>query len=147
MSPTIGMFTTPRVIRSVVSAASGSDPRKCFLVCLDGVTSTGSLRSFMTLARAEACSQPDVTTYLDSCFIVSVNGAASLAVPNVKNTSLYPLVGAQNVCFVIVGALFSSPNFFQGFFLFFVILHMLDFIGIMLMGHYPCSSNLIFDGM
>ena len=86
----------------------------------------------MTLASTEAFFQPNVATYLDSCYIVSVNCAASLAVSDVKNTSSYPLVGAQNVFFVVVVALFAGPDFFQGFFPFFVILNTLDFIGIML---------------
>ena len=147
MSLNIGMFTTPRATRLVVSPASGPDPRKYVLDGLAGAISSGSLRSVMTLENAEACFQPDVTTYLDSFSIVSMNCAASVFVPNVKNTSSYHLVGARNVFFFVVEALFAGPNFFQGFFTFFVILHMLEFIGIMLMEHYTCSSTLLFDRM
>ena len=75
-------------------AASGPDPQKYVLVGLAGATSAGSLLSAMNLASAEACFQLDVARYLDSCSIVSVNFAASLAVPDVKNTYSYPLVGA-----------------------------------------------------
>ena len=51
---TIRVFTTPRVIRLVVSTASGPDRLKYVLVGLTGATSVGSLRSVMTLASAEA---------------------------------------------------------------------------------------------
>ena len=147
MSPTIGMFTTPRVIQLVVSVVSGPNPRKYVLVGLAGATSAGSLRLVVTLANAEACFQPDVTTCLNSLSIVSVNCAASLAVSDVENTSLYPLVGAWNVFLVVVRALFAIPEFVQGFLPFFVILHTLVFIGIMLTEHYPCLQTLLFDGM
>ena len=59
-----------------------------------------------------------------------MNCATYLEVPDVKNISSYPLVGAKNVFFVVVKALFVGPDFFQEFFPFFVILHTLDFIGI-----------------
>ena len=147
MLTTIGMFNRPRVIQSVVSTASGPNRRKYFLFGLAGATSAGSMRSVMTLASAEACFQPDVATYLDSCSIMSVNCAASLAVPNVKNTSSYPFVGARNVFFVVVRVLFANPEFFQGFFPLFVILHTLEVIRIMLMEQYPCSSTLLVDEM
>ena len=147
MSLTIGMFTTPRVIRSVFLTASGIDPRKYVLVGLAGATGAGSLRLVMNLESAEACFRPDVAMYLNSCYIVSVNCATYLAVPDVNNTSSYPLVSARNVFFIVFGALFSRPDFFQGFLPFFVILHSPDFIGIMLMEHYPCSSTLLFNGM
>ena len=147
MSPTIGMFTTPRVIQSVVSTMSGPDPRKYVLVSLAGATSAGSLRSVMTLTSAEACFQPDIATYLGSFYIVSVNCATSLAVTDVNNTSLYPLVGAQNIFFVFIRVLFAGPDLFRGSFPFFAILHTLEFIGVILMEHYPCSSTLLFNGM
>ena len=101
----------------------------------------------MTLANADDCFQPNVAKYLNSFCIVSVNCAAYLAVPDVKNIYSYPLVGARKVFFIFVGALFSAPDFFQGFFPYFVILHSLDLIGIILMEHYPCSSTLILDEM
>ena len=101
----------------------------------------------MTLASAEACFHPDVATYLYNCYILSVEYVASLALPDVKNTSSYPLVGARNVFFVVVGALFAGPDFFQGFFPLFVILNTLDFIGIMLMKTFPCSSTFLVYGM
>ena len=109
----------------VVSTALGPNPHKYVLVGMAGATSTGYLRSVMTLASADAFFQTDVATYLNSCYLLFVNCVASLAVPNVKNRSSYPLVGAQNVFFVVIGALFSGPNFFQGFFPFFVILNTL----------------------
>ena len=145
MSPTIGMFNTPRVIRSVVLIALGPDQHNYVLVGMAGATSAWSLRLVMALASAEACFQPNVFTYFDSCSIVSLNCTTSLAIPDVKNTSSYSLVGTRNALFVIVGALFAGPNFFQGFFTFFVILHTLDFIGIMLIEHYPCLSTLLVD--
>ena len=113
MSPTIGVFTTPRVIRSVVSTASGPDLRKYVLLGLAGDTSAGYLSLVMTLASAEACFQPDVATYLYNCYILSVEYVASLALPDVKNTSSYPFVDTQNIFFVFVGVLFAGPAFFQ----------------------------------
>ena len=143
---TIGMFITPRVIRSVVLNASGPDPLKYVLVDLTGATSVGSFMLVMTLPIAEACFQTDCVTYHNTCSIVSMNCAVSLAVPNVKNISLYPLVDARNVLFVVARALLANPNFFQVFFPFFVIVNTLDFIGIMLIEHYPCSSTLLAIG-
>ena len=131
----------------VVSTALGPNPHTYVLVGMAGAASAGSLGSGTTLASTEAFFQTDVATYLDSCYLVFVNCAASLAVPDVKNTSSYPLVGVRNVFFVVIGALFSGPNFFQGFFPFFVILITLEFIGIMLIEHYPCSSTLLVDWM
>ena len=127
----------------VVSTASGPNPHKYVLVGLAGTTSAGSFRLVMTLASAESCFQTDVSMYLDSFSIVSMNCAAYLAVPDVENTSSYPLVSAQNVFFVVVGALLAGPNLFQGFFHFLAILNTLDFIGIMLIEHYLCSSFLL----
>ena len=66
MLPTIGVFTTPRVIRSVVLTALGPNPHKYVLFGLAGANSAGYLRSVMTLASAEACFQPDVVTHIDS---------------------------------------------------------------------------------
>ena len=51
------------------------------------------------------------------------------------------------VFFVVVGALLAGPKFFQGLFPFFAILNTLDFVGIMLIEYYPCSSNLLVDWM
>ena len=141
------MFTTPRVILLVVSTASGTDPIKYVLVGLAGDTSVGSYRSVVTLASAEACLQPNIATYRDSCSIVSMNCAASLAVPDVKNTSSYNLVGARTVFFVVAESLLADPDFFQGFFPLFAILNTLYFIGIMLIEHYPCLSILLVDWM
>ena len=138
MSLTIRVFTTPRLIRSVVSTASGPDPLKYVLVGLAGANIVESFRLVTTLASAEACFQPNVATYCDSCSTVSMNCAASLAVPDVKNISSYPLVGARNLFFIVAGALLVNPDFFQGFFPFFEILNRLYFIGIMLMEHYTC---------
>ena len=104
MPLTIGMFTTPKVIQLVVLTVLVPDPHKYILVGLAGATSAWSFRLVMTLANYEACLQPNLFTYLDSCSIMSVNCAASLEGPDVKNTSSYPLVGAQNVFFVVVGA-------------------------------------------
>ena len=112
MSSTIGMFTTPRVIRSVVLTASGPNPQKYVLVGLAGATSAGLFSFVMTLASDEACFQSNVATYLYSCSIVSKNCAASVSIPNVKNKSSYPLVGTQNILFVVVGALLAVPDFF-----------------------------------
>ena len=78
---------------------------------------------------------------------MSVNCAASLAVIDVKDTYSYPLIGARNFFFVVAGALLAGPDFFHGFFPLFAILHTLDFIGIMLIEHYTCSSTLLVDWM
>ena len=109
---TTGMFTTLRVIRLVVSTAPVPDPHKYVFVGLAGAISAGSFRSVTTWASADACFQPEVATYLNSCSIVSVNCATSLDVPDVKNKSSYPLVGTQNILFVVVGALLAVPDFF-----------------------------------
>ena len=127
----------------VVLTALGPDPHKYVLVGMFGAISAGSLRSVMT----KACFQPDVATYLDSCSIVSAKCASSLAVPDVENTYLYPSVGAQNVFFVVIGALLAIPDFFQGFFPFFATLHTLDFIGILLIENYLCLSTLLVNWM
>ena len=137
------MFTTPKVILLVVSTTSGPDPLKYVLFGLTGDTSVGYFRSVMTLESTETYFQSDVATYRYSCSIVSIKCATSLAVPNLKNTSLYPLVGARNILFVVSGALLAEPDFFQGLFPFFTILNMLNFIGIMLREHHPSSSALL----
>ena len=54
MSPTIGIFNTPRVMQLVASTAPGPNPHKYVLVDWAGATSAGFLRLFMTLASAEA---------------------------------------------------------------------------------------------
>ena len=118
-------------------AASVPDPLKYVLVGLTGDTSVGSFRLVIPFGSAENFFQPHFSTYRDSCSTVSRNCTAALAVPGIKNTYLYPLVGAQNFFFVVARALISDPELFQGFFPFFTILNTLDFIEIILIESYP----------